>query len=53
MILGILQIALLKRKLEPGIVHRSNIGSVGCTSDYIAVLTAYRVPCSMSRKADF
>jgi len=52
LILGALRMALLNRNPKPGLIHHSDRGSVYCASDYSAVLQAYGIERSMSRKAD-
>ena len=52
LILGALRMALLNRNPKAGLIHHSDRGSVYCASDYIAVLQAYGIERSMSRKAD-
>lgn len=47
-----LNMALVSRKPEPGIIHHSDRGSQYCSNDYIEILDEKRFKISMSRKGD-
>jgi transposase InsO family protein len=46
-----LRMALLRRAVDPGLVHRSDRGSQYASNDYTDLLKAHGIEISMSRKA--
>ena len=50
--LAALRQALSRRQPQPGLIHHSDQGKQYAAGDYQKLLKAYRVTCSMSRKAD-
>lgn len=52
LVLSALQMALVRRRPAPGLIHHSDRGSQSCGTKYLAVLKAHGIVRSMSRKGD-
>jgi transposase InsO family protein len=52
LVMNALQMALLTRKPEQGLLHHSDRGSQYASKDYQQLLTINKISCSMSRKGN-